>query len=94
MPPEIASLSKLRILELNRNLITALPPQIGQLVNLEKIELWDNEIDTVPDEIKNLKKLKILELRGILFTDDEQFRIQKLLPDTRIYFSPSCLCED
>lgn len=94
LPPEIGSLIQLTTLELNRNLIVTLPPQISQLVHLEKIELWDNEIDSLPDEIKNLKQLKVLELRGILFTDEDQKKIKTLLPDARIYFSPSCLCKD
>lgn len=94
LPASIGKLTSLRQLDLNRNLIVTLPPEIGKLLNLEKIELWDNEINDLPEEMKNLKQLQILELRGILFTDDQQERIRKMIPDCRVYFSPSCLCKD
>ena len=94
LPVQIGQLSNLSKLKLNRNEITSLPEEISGLVNLEMLEMWDNELDTVPDEIKNLTHLKVFELRGILFSDDEQKRIHSLLPETRIYFSPSCSCKE
>jgi Leucine-rich repeat (LRR) protein len=94
LPPEIGGLQSLKHLELNRNLIVTLPPEIGQLENLESLELWDNEIDSLPDTMTKLKKLQVLELRGILFTEEEQQSIRKMIPECRVYFSPSCLCHD
>lgn len=94
LPPQIGQLTNLVKLKLNRNEITALPPEMGDMRNLELIEMWDNELDTVPDEIKNLIHLKIFELRGILFSDEQQDYIRSLLPNTKIYFSPSCACKD
>jgi len=92
LPEEIGKLQSLRYLGLNRNLIEYLPPSIGLLSNLEILELWDNEIQAIPDEIGQLKKLQELELRGILFSDEEQNRIKALVPQTQVYFSPSCNC--
>ena len=63
-------------------------------MNLEELQLCDNEIDYIPDEIHNCGTLKVLELRGILFTDEAQKRIIELLPYTKVYFSPSCNCKD
>ena len=93
LPPEIGSLTNLVYLGLNRNLIESLPSSIGSLKMLQTLELWDNELDSIPDEIGQLKNLKVLELRGILFSEEEQQRIQSLLPETTIYFSPSCHCK-
>lgn len=93
LPTQIGQLKHLAKLKLNKNEITALPAEIGSLLNLEELEMWDNELDTIPDEIRNLMRLKVFELRGILFSDEQQRRIQDLLPQTKIYFSPSCACK-
>ena len=93
IPATIGKLSLLQKLELNRNVIEKLPEEIGKLNNLEELSLWDNELSDIPDEIKNLGSLKVLELRGILFTDEQQRRIHELLPYTKLFFSPSCNCK-
>ncbi len=93
LPDEIGKLSKLKYLNLNRNKIVALPASIGDLASLEILELWDNELSGIPDEISKLKNLKALELRGILFSDDEGARIDSLLPNTKVFMSPTCNCK-
>lgn len=93
LPDEIGQLSSLTYLNLNRNRISALPPAIGNLSNLEVLELWDNELFGIPDQIANLKKLKAIELRGILFSNDEAARIDSLLPNTKVFMSPTCDCK-
>jgi len=93
LPDEIGKLTALTYLGLNRNVIESLPATIGDLENLETLELWDNELETIPDEITKCKKLKVLELRGILFSDDEHMRLDTLLPDVKVYLSPSCNCK-
>lgn len=93
LPSSIGNLTLLQKLELNRNVIEKLPPEIGKLNNLEELSLWDNELGDVPDEVRNLGSLKIFELRGILFTDEQQRRIHELLPYTKLLFSPSCNCK-
>lgn len=93
LPDEIGKLSALKTLNLNRNKIVALPKTIGDLSNLELLELWDNELSYVPDEISKLKKLKAVELRGILFSEEEAARIDSLLPDTKVLMSPTCNCK-
>lgn len=95
LPEEIGQLTELTFLGLNRNVLVSLPPTIGRLENLEYLELWDNELDDVPDEIANLKNLKVLEMRGILFTDEQQARIDSLVvKSAKIYMSPSCVCKN
>jgi Leucine-rich repeat (LRR) protein len=93
LPDEIGRLSQLTHLNLNRNKIVALPPSIGDLTNLELLELWDNELSDIPDDISRLKKLKAVELRGILFSEEEAARIDSLLPDTKVFMSPTCNCK-
>jgi Leucine-rich repeat (LRR) protein len=93
LPPEIGNLRNLIFLGLNRNVLEDLPPTIGELRSLEILELWDNELNDVPEEISQLGNLKILELRGILFTPEEQARIDSLVvKSAKIHMSPSCDC--
>lgn len=94
IPPEIGKLKNLVFLGLNRNLIESLPPEIGNLSALEVLELWDNELYLVPDEIKHLHHLKVLDLRGILFSAGEQKRVDALLPEAEVLFSPPCNCKN
>jgi Leucine-rich repeat (LRR) protein len=94
LPDEIGKLTSLTYLGLNRNVLVSLPASIGNLENLEVLELWDNELDTIPEEITKCRKLKVLELRGILFSDEEHARLDTLLPDAKVYLSPSCNCKN
>jgi Leucine-rich repeat (LRR) protein len=95
IPREIGKLKELEFLGLNRNILEDLPPEIGDLENLQILELWDNELDNIPDEISQLQNLKVLELRGILFTPEEQSRIDSLVvKSAKIYMSPSCNCKN
>lgn len=94
LPPDIGLLSNLTYLGLNRNLLVRLPATIGDLSNLEVLELWDNELEDVPDEISRLQNLKVLELRGILFSEEQQARIDALVvKSAKINMSPSCNCK-
>jgi Leucine-rich repeat (LRR) protein len=92
-PSQIGDLTNLYYLNGNQNELTDLPPEIGQLKNLRNLDLWDNNIDMLPDEIKNCKKLKTLDLRAIMISDAKQDQIHSLLRHTKIYFSPSCKCQ-
>ena len=94
LPSSIGDLNNLIFLGLNRNVIEALPAEMGKLKNLEVLEMWDNELSIVPEELKGMYSLHVWELRGILFTVEEQNRIHLLVPDAHIYFSPSCNCKN
>ncbi len=94
LPWEIGQLTNLKKLSLNRNQLEDLPPTIGNLQSLEVLELWDNELRDVPDEIEELKNLQLVELRGILFTEEQQKRIDSLIvKSAKLYMSPSCNCK-
>ena len=99
LPVWIGDFKNLQVLDVSYNDLKELPVEIGKLAheigslkNLEVIELWDNEIGVLPEELKNCKSLRKLELRGILFSASEQKQINELLPETEVYFSPSCNC--
>ena len=92
--PELGFLKVLRVLVLSRNNLVSIPSAFGDLEKLESLDLWDNDLLPLPDEIAKLKSLKTLDLRGILFSEEEHSRIKTLLPDTKIFLSPSCNCKN
>ena len=94
LPKEIGRLKNLKYLGLNRNELSDLPPEIGDLDNLEVLEMWDNELNDIPDEMGKLQSLQVLEMRGILFTDEQQARIDSIIVKTaKVFMSPSCNCK-
>lgn len=94
LPKEIGRLKNLKYLGLNRNELTDLPAEIGDLDNLQVFEMWDNELNDIPDEMGKLQSLEVLEMRGILFTDEQQARIDSIIVKTaKVFMSPSCNCK-
>ncbi len=91
-PTQIGDLTNLIYLDANNNDLTSLPTEIGKLEKLKTLDLWSNDVDKFPTEIRNLKNLKLLDLRVIMIPDAEQARVQSLLPNTKIFFSPFCKC--
>lgn len=92
LPDSIGELKNLKKLVGSRNNLVALPKSIGNLQNLEILDLWENDLSGFPEELSKLKKLRWMDLRVILLNDEDQARIRNLLPDTKIFFSPSCKC--
>lgn len=92
LPYEIGQLKSLKILNVNQNELSSLPKTIGDLEKLEYLDLWSNNIDDFPDELKKLKLLKVMDLRVILINNANQKKIQSMLPNTKIFFSPDCKC--
>lgn len=93
LPIQIGDLTNLYYFNANQNDLYSLPSTIGNLINLRNIDLWSNNIDKFPTEMKNLKNLQLLDLRVIVIPDAEQARLQGLLPQTKIFFSPFCKCQ-
>ncbi len=92
-PPQIGDLTNLFYLNANQNELTSIPPAIGKLTKLKNLDLWSNNIDRFPDELKDLKSLLVFDLRVILIPDAQQSSIQAMLPNTKVYFSPYCKCQ-
>ena len=89
---EICLLKNLKTLRLNRNELDGIPPEIENLKGLETLDLWDNNLVDFPDNLSKLEQLKVFDLRGVLIDKKSQIHIEELLPNTKIYFSPSCNC--
>ncbi len=92
LPDSIGELKNLKKIVGSRNSLLAIPKRIGDCENLEILDLWENDISTFPEELSKLKKLRWMDLRVILLNDEDHERIRKLLPNTKIFFSPSCKC--
>jgi len=90
---DIGKLKNLRWINLNQNELVLLPPQFGDMENLEIAVLGSNNLSEFPATLQNLKKLKVLDLRNILFSDEQHRYIQELLPNATVYLSPSCKCK-
>jgi Leucine-rich repeat (LRR) protein len=94
LPSEFGSLTHLKYFIMNRSALQSLPTQIGYLTELESMDLWDDNLSSFPPELKKLKdNLKILDLRDVLVPDQVQAALKSYLPNTTIYFSPTCPCE-
>lgn len=91
-PIQLGELTNLYYLNANNNDLVGITAGIGTLVKLKNLDLWSNDLEHFPDELQNLKSLKIMDLRAILIPDAEQARIQSLLPNAMVYFSPYCKC--
>jgi Leucine-rich repeat (LRR) protein len=92
LPREIGRMKNLRHLNVNQNELSILPFSFGYLENLEVADLWSNNLDVFPESLTNLKNLKVMDLRNILIPQEHQDRIQEMLPNTTIHFSPACKC--
>lgn len=79
-------IKNLESLSLSDNFITHIPPEIGQLINLTHLNLSKNKITRLPDSIAYLTQLETLDLNKNPMPKSEIDRIQKLLPNTEIYF--------
>ncbi|KAG5641853.1 hypothetical protein DXG03_004112 [Asterophora parasitica] len=64
VPPEIARLRHLELLDLSGNNLTTLSPELGMLTQLKELYLFDNHITTIPPELGTLHQLKTLGVEG------------------------------
>ncbi len=92
LPDSIGMLKNLKKLIAFKNNLTGLPRELGNCENLEVLDLWSNDLAIFPEELSKLKKLRWVDMRVIILNDEDQEKIRKLLPDTKIFFSPSCKC--
>ncbi|XP_003741154.1 leucine-rich repeat-containing protein 40 [Galendromus occidentalis] len=101
LPPEIAQLEHLTILELQDNNISKLPQQMESLSNLIRLNLSHNKMTELPDCLCHLKDLRVLALHhneiksvsdninSLLSLDDLDLSHNKLkeLPDAFTFLS-------
>jgi hypothetical protein len=80
LPPEIAKLTTLQVLNLSSNQIGEIPQEIFQLTTLSILRLNNNKIEEIPPKIINLTNLNILciDNNHIKEIPSEIFRLFKL----------------
>lgn len=64
IPPEIASLKQLELLDLSGNGLLSIPPELGMLTNLKELYLFDNHLQTIPPELGTLHQLRTIGIEG------------------------------
>ena len=62
LPPDIARLSHLKVLDLSANKLRSIPPEISRLSRLEVLTLYRNQLSQIPPELGALPSLKSLRL--------------------------------
>ncbi|EGO00230.1 hypothetical protein SERLA73DRAFT_107255 [Serpula lacrymans var. lacrymans S7.3] len=64
VPPEIAKLRHLELLDLSGNNLTVIPSEVGMLTHLKELYVFDNHISTLPSELGTLHQLQTLGVEG------------------------------
>ncbi|KAG6865485.1 hypothetical protein C0991_002197 [Blastosporella zonata] len=64
VPPQIAKLRHLELLDLSGNPLSTLPPELGMLTQLKELYVFDNQITDIPPELGTLHQLKTLGVEG------------------------------
>src|SRR5947207_2318543 len=77
----------------NETLYTNLKKALEEPEKVIRLKLSKEKLKAVPPEVFLFPNLKELELRGILFSEEEHQRLKKLLPNAKVNLSPSCQCE-
>ncbi|KAL5507043.1 CCR4 [Sanghuangporus vaninii] len=77
IPPEIARLRNLELLDLSGNLLTSVPPELGMVTNLKELYLFDNLLVTLPFELGTLHQLRTIGIEGNPFSPDLKEIVQR-----------------
>jgi hypothetical protein len=64
LPPDIAQLRNLILLDLSGNQLSEVPAELGMCTSLRELYLFDNHIQTLPPEFGNLHQLELLGVEG------------------------------
>jgi len=64
IPPGIAKLRHLELLDLSGNNLTSLPPELGMLTSLKELYVFDNNLSTLPPELGTMHLLQTLGIEG------------------------------
>jgi len=90
LPKEIACLSNLQYLDLGTNPNLNWEHTLRLLAlnsNLKILNLSENNLEHLPENIRNLLSLKELWLVDNNFSESEQIKIKKTLPNIKVYFT-------
>lgn len=64
IPPQIAKLRHLQLLDLSGNQLAELPSELGMLTELKELLLFDNQLATLPHELGTLHQLRTIGIEG------------------------------
>jgi len=64
IPPAIAKLRHLELLDLSGNNLSSLPPELGMLTSLKELYVFDNNLSTLPPELGTMHLLQTLGIEG------------------------------
>ena len=64
VPPQIAKLRHLELLDLSGNRLESIPPELGMLTFLKELYLFDNQLRSLPHELGTLHQLQTLGVEG------------------------------
>ncbi|KZT21426.1 hypothetical protein NEOLEDRAFT_1139540 [Neolentinus lepideus HHB14362 ss-1] len=64
IPPQIAKLRHLELLDLSGNQLVTVPSELGMLTQLKELYLFDNHIVNLPPELGSLHQLQTLGVEG------------------------------
>ncbi|KAF8893561.1 Endonuclease/exonuclease/phosphatase [Infundibulicybe gibba] len=64
IPPQIAKLRHLELLDISGNNLSNIPPELGMLTQLKELYLFDNHLTTIPSELGTLHQLRTLGIEG------------------------------
>lgn len=92
LPPEIGQLEDLRELVINRNELETLPEEVGNLKKLRYIDMWSNNITGLPQSMDQMYSLEEVDLRVIVFTEQEQENIKAVLQNVNLKMDKHCNC--
>ena len=92
LPPEIGQLEDLRELVINRNELETLPEEIGNLKKLRYIDMWSNNITGLPKSMVEMYALEEVDLRVIVFTEQEQENIRDIFQNVKVQMDNHCNC--
>ena len=87
IPKNIGNLKSLTSLDLGYNKLVSIRKSIGNLSSLKCLDLGYNQLTNLPKSIKKLQKLETLILWENNISKEEQDKIRKWLPNTKIYFN-------
>lgn len=77
IPPEIAKLRNLELLDLSGNNLVAIPPELGMLTSMKELYLFDNHLTTLPVELGTLHQLQTLGIEGNPLDANMKMMVQK-----------------
>jgi len=86
LPHSIGNLKSLIRLNLSNNQLCYIPEEVGELPMLDELNLNNNSLTELPTSLQGLKKLTRLYIKDNPISFQKRDELQRLLPNTKIFF--------